>query len=142
MNRLIVTVLVAGLSLIATPAHAYENHYTHHQRESCRFERNDRWNDTEVRDVIRCVSRHFGVSTSTALRVANCESHYKAYAVSASGTYVGVFQHSRSEWPSRQNWADRHNRWNIKESAFDARANTIVAMRMVRGGGWGAWSCY
>lgn len=142
MKRLIVTVLVAALSLIATPAHAYEHHYKGNQKASCRFQRNDRWSDSEVRDVIRCAARHFGVDVSTALRVANCESGYKAYAVSSTGRYVGVFQHDISAWPGRQNWADRDNRWNIKESPFDARANTITSMRMVRGSGWGAWSCF
>jgi len=140
MKRLL-TVLVAGLLLIATPALAYENHYTHHQRHTCRFERNDRWNNSEVRDVIRCVGRNFGVSVSTMLRIARCESGYSAYA-SNGGNYLGVFQHSAQYWPSRQNWADRRGRWNIAESAFDARANTIVSARMMRGGGFGAWSCY
>lgn len=141
MKRLIATVLVTALSLIATPAIAYENHYGPWERRTCHMRRNDRFNDAEVRDTIRCAARQFGVDVSTALRVADCESGFKADAWNPGG-YAGVFQQSVRYWPSRQNTYDpNHGRWDIQEGVFNARSNVIVSMKMARNG-WGPWSCF
>lgn len=149
MRRLIAAVLVAGLSLIATPADAtttttterYEIEYTHWQRDTCHMRRNDRFNDQEIRDTIRCAARAFGVDISDALSVAECESHYKADAWNPGG-YAGVYQQSTRYWRTRQNTYDPdHGDWDIGESVFNGRANVIVSIRMVARGGWGPWSC-
>jgi hypothetical protein len=147
VKRVLATVLVTGLSLIvtpaltATPAAAYENHYTHHQIDTCHMRRNDRFNDAEVRDTIRCAARAFGVSVTKSLNVAWCESKYKTDAYN-SGGYAGVYQQSIRYWPPRQNAYDPgRGRWDIRESVRNGRSNVLVSIRMVRRGGWGPWSC-
>ncbi len=137
----VAVIFAASFSLTAS-ATAYEKRYTNHHKESCRFRGpNEKWSGAEVRDTIRCAARQWNVDGHTALRVADCESGFSPYAYN-SGGYAGVFQHSTRYWPSRQNTFDRHNRWNINESVFNARSNIIVSIRMVHRGGWSPWACY
>ena len=88
-----------------------------------------------VKQLIRCAASHHGVSTSTALYVAWRESRYRPSAYNAAGGAAGVYQHLVKYWPDRaadygfKNW-----------SPFNARANIMVTMRMVRQYGWSPWS--
>ena len=94
------------------------------------------WRDgtTKVKDLIRCAARHFGVNPDKALSIARpgialppnrlqqlelCQGH-----LPASVQVLAV---------ARRRVRLRH--W----SAFNARANVIVTMRMVKHYGWGAW---
>jgi hypothetical protein len=88
-----------------------------------------------VKQLIRCAASHHGVSTSTALYVAWRESRYRPSAYNAYGGAAGIYQHLVKYWPGRaadygfKNW-----------SPFNARANIMVTMRMVREYGWDPWS--
>jgi hypothetical protein len=88
-----------------------------------------------VKQLIRCAASHHGVSTSTALYVAWRESRYRPSAYNAYGGAAGIYQHLVKYWPDRaadygfRNW-----------SPFNARANIMVTMRMVRQYGWDPWS--
>ena len=88
-----------------------------------------------VKQLIRCAAAHHGVSESTALYVAWRESRYRPSAYNAGGEAAGIYQHLLKYWPERA--AD----FGFKDwSAFNARANIMVTMRMVREYGWGPWA--
>ena len=88
-----------------------------------------------VKQLIRCAASHHGVSTRIALYVAWRESRYRPSAYNAAGGAAGIYQHLVKYWPGRaatygfKGW-----------SAFNARANIMVTMRMVRQYGWSPWS--
>ncbi len=89
----------------------------------------------QVKQLIKCSARHWDVPGGAvkALSIAYRESRYDPDAYNPSGA-LGIYQHMRSYWPGR---ARKYGfpRW----SAFNARANIIVTMRMVKAGGWGPW---
>jgi hypothetical protein len=88
-----------------------------------------------VKQLIRCAASHHGVSTRTALYVAWRESRYRPSAYNAAGGAAGIYQHLLKYWPERA--AD----YGFKDrSPFNARANIMVTMRMVRQYGWSPWS--
>ena len=87
-----------------------------------------------VKRLIRCAASHFGVDGSKALYVAWRESRYRPSAYNDGGGAAGIYQHLLRYWPDRARdygFADR--------SAFDARVNIFVTMRMVREYGWDPW---
>ena len=87
-----------------------------------------------VKQLIRCAAAHHGVNASTALYVAWRESRYRPSAYNAAGGAAGIYQHLLKYWPDRA--ADYGFRdW----SPFNARANIMVTMRMVRLYGWDPW---
>jgi hypothetical protein len=87
-----------------------------------------------VRQLIRCAASHYGVSVDKALDVADRESHFFPRAYNSWSCAKGIYQHLCTYWPSRANTYGFHD-W----PAFNARANILVTMRMVRRGGWGPW---
>jgi hypothetical protein len=93
-----------------------------------------------VKRLIRCAVRHWPVigGVRKALDVARCESGYRPDA--DGGSSEGVYQHVNTYWPGR---AERflRDRWHIGHSIWNARAQVIVTVRMVRSGGWSPWSC-
>jgi hypothetical protein len=90
----------------------------------------------QVRRLVACEATLFRVSPAKAVSVAGCESGFNRRA-SNGGRYVGVFQHAASAWYGRwQTYArDYFRPW------YNARTNTVVAMRMARQMGWSAWGC-
>ncbi len=89
----------------------------------------------QVRRLIRCAANHWHVpgGASLALAIANRESKFHPNAYNPSGC-AGIYQHMLRYWPGRA--AEYGFRgW----SAFNARANIIVTMRMVNRSGWGPW---
>ena len=92
------------------------------------------WRDgtSQVKDLIRCAARHFGVSPDKALYIANRESRFHPTAYNSCAK--GLYQHLCRYWPSRAD-AYGFDNW----SAYNARANVMVTMRMVKHYGWGAW---
>lgn len=88
-----------------------------------------------VKKLIRCAADHVGVSTRKALYIAWRESRYQPSAYNEEGRAAGIYQHLLRYWPDR---ADRYgfDGW----SAFNARANIFVTMRMVHRIGWGPWA--
>lgn len=94
-----------------------------------------------AQDVIRQVFAPYGqAAVDTALRVAWCESKYNPGALSASGTYAGLFQIGKP-------WADEFASVTGQpyyDGRFDAIANARFAAWLAyeaSGGGWGHWSC-
>jgi hypothetical protein len=89
-----------------------------------------------VERLIRCAARHWHVpgGPRTALSIAWRESHFIATAYNSSGA-EGIYQHLRQYWPARARLFGFPDR-----SAFNARVNIIVTMRMVHAtGSWAPW---
>jgi hypothetical protein len=101
------------------------------------------WAQREVVLTIECAVRKWPVSGGVpfAVQVAACESGLRADA-SNDGRYLGVYQHAASYWPSRRAHFNP-GAWDkaLDVSAFNARSNVVVAIRMAHSGGWGPWSC-
>lgn len=87
-----------------------------------------------VKKLVRCAARRYGVSVSKALYIANRESNYKPRAYNGSSCAKGIYQHLCTYWPGRAKTYG-FNDW----SAFNARANIMVTIRMVKRHGWGPW---
>ena len=90
----------------------------------------------QVKQLIRCAADHWNVpgGASTALAIADRESQFRPNAYNSSGC-AGIYQHMLRYWPGRAA-AYGFSGW----SAFNARANIIVTMRMVQQDGWSAWT--
>jgi hypothetical protein len=90
----------------------------------------------QVKHLIRCAAEHWNVpgGVAMALAIADRESHYQPRAYNPSGC-AGIYQHMLRYWPGRAA-AYGFRGW----SAFNARANIIVTMRMVHLAGWGPWA--
>jgi soluble lytic murein transglycosylase-like protein len=90
----------------------------------------------QIRQLIRCAARRWTVpgGAGMALYVADRESNFLPGAYNPSGA-AGIYQHLLSYWPGRATTFGFHG-W----SAFNARANIIVTMKMVHRGGWDPWT--
>ena len=90
----------------------------------------------QIKQLIRCAADHFRVpgGEGTALAIADRESQFRPNAYNPSGC-AGIYQHMLRYWPGRAT-AYGFQGW----SAFNARANIIVTMRMVKQYGWDPWS--
>jgi hypothetical protein len=95
---------------------------------------------TENKHVIWCMARKLGVDPSTAIYVAGRESGYDEWAF--NGSCGGLFQHMLRYWPARvATYSGLLDRYKVKNrNWYSPRANTLVAMAMVRSGGWAPWS--
>jgi hypothetical protein len=90
-----------------------------------------------VRRLVACAAAYYHVpgGVREALYVANRESHFHPRAYNAWSGALGVYQHLRRYWPGRAA-AYGFKGW----SGFNARANIIVTMKMVRRlGNWSPW---
>jgi hypothetical protein len=87
-----------------------------------------------VKKLVRCASAHFDVGVRKALHVANRESDFRPSAFNASSCAKGIYQHLCRYWPGRA-FDYGFKGW----SAYNARANIIVTMKMVRRSGWSPW---
>jgi hypothetical protein len=87
-----------------------------------------------VKQLIRCAASYHGVGERKALYIAWRESRYRPNAYNAGGNAAGIYQHLLKYWPARaEDYGFRD--W----SAFNARANIFVTMRMVKRYGWDPW---
>ena len=87
-----------------------------------------------VKQLIRCAASYHGVSERKALYIAWRESRYRPNAYNAGGNAAGIYQHLLKYWPTRaEDFGFRD--W----SAFNARANIFVTMRMVKRYSWEPW---
>jgi soluble lytic murein transglycosylase-like protein len=87
-----------------------------------------------VKRLIRCTASHFGVGSRKAIHVAWRESRFRPNAYNAAGEAAGIYQHLLRYWP------ERAREYGFKDSsAFNARANILVTMHMVRHYGWDPW---
>jgi hypothetical protein len=87
-----------------------------------------------VKQLIRCAAHHYGVSADKAISIARRESMFDPHAYNASQCAEGIYQHLCRYWPGRA-YDYGFKGW----SAFNARANVIVTMRMVHRHGWWPW---
>jgi soluble lytic murein transglycosylase-like protein len=87
-----------------------------------------------VKHLIRCAAHHYGVSVDRALYYAHRESRFHPKAYNSWSCAKGVYQHLCTYWPKRAK-AYGFNDW----SAYNARANIIVTIRMVKRYGWSPW---
>lgn len=133
-------VLAIGLAAPATPAAA-----AHSWRwNKCRFQYKDGhrgWSVNESKLTIECVAAKFGVSTSTAMYIADRESHYHATAVNSSSGACGLFQHMPQYFPDRLRTVSHAKPYyrRFQTWCLNARSNTFAALWMAKKHGWGAW---
>jgi hypothetical protein len=92
----------------------------------------DAWTREGVRRAIR---RAWGGNDRKAIRVANCESGLNPNATSPGGTYLGLWQFSRSTWRA-------YGGPGNDPRDVSAYRQTVVAWRLFRDRGWSPWpSC-
>lgn len=137
-RRFPAALLLASLLLI-TPAASLTG--AAHAREAdvssnlCKIDwRRGEWH---VKQLIRCAEDRWSVpgGAGMALYVANRESHFNPKAYNDYSGASGIYQHLRRYWPGRAH-AYGFDGW----SAFNARANIMVTIRMVhRMGSWSHW---
>jgi hypothetical protein len=92
------------------------------------------------RSLIECAAARWPVpgGAETAICVADRESGLIPSASSASGQFLGLFQHSAQAWPDRfAEWS--RPAWLLKNNPLNGRSNAIVTIRMVNAEGWGPW---
>jgi hypothetical protein len=87
-----------------------------------------------VKKLIRCAAHRYGVNADRAIAIAHRESRFRPHAYNSWSCAKGIFQHLCRYWPGRA-----YNYGFAGFSAFNARANIIVSMRMVRRYGWSPW---
>ena len=88
-----------------------------------------------VKKLIRCAADHYNIAEWRALHIAWRESRYQPDAYNPEGRAAGIYQHLLKYWP------DRAQEYGFPDSsAFNARANVFVTMRMVREYGWSPWA--
>ena len=90
-----------------------------------------------VRRLVLCAARYYHVpgGQAKALAIADRESRLDPRAYNRSSGALGIYQHLRRYWPGRAA-AYGFTGW----SAFNARANIFVTMKMVRHlHGWWPW---
>lgn len=88
---------------------------------------------------IACAVDRFGPvggGAPRAICIAKRESGLDPSAKSATGKYLGLYQHSATMWPDRfKRWTQRS--WALSRRALNGRSNSIVTIRMVHAlGGW------
>jgi hypothetical protein len=101
-------------------------------KQVCRID----WRDGRpyVKHLIRCAARRYGVNVDRALYYAHRESRFHPKAFNSWSCAKGVYQHLCNYWPGRA------KKYGFDDwSAYNARANIIVTMRMVRRYGWAPW---
>jgi hypothetical protein len=133
---MLIVALAFALLVPATPALA------HHQPGPCDIhQREDEGVRSHMKRIIRCATGRWDVNggADKAICIAVAESDLNPEAVSADGTYLGLFQHGTDAWPDRyETWTQ--TAWELDESALSGRTNAIVTIRMVSENGWGGWS--
>ena len=87
-----------------------------------------------VKGLIRCAAHHFDVSVDKAVSIAFRESRFHPRAYNNWSCAKGVYQHLCRYWPTRA------REYGFRDwSAYNARANIFVTMRVVRRYGWQPW---
>ena len=91
--------------------------------------------------IIMCAATRWPVEggAEKAICIARRESGLIPTASSATGMYVGLFQHSAADWPRRYDEWTRPA-WRLKENPYNGRTNAIVTIRMANAEGWDPWA--
>lgn len=135
-TRMLIPALALALMLPTPSALA------HHREGPCDIHRRE---DESVRShmkrIIACAVERWDVNggLDKALCIAIAESDLNPEAVSADGSYLGLYQHGADAWPDRYSTWTRAA-WELDESALSGRTNAIVTIRMVSENGWGGWA--
>ena len=91
--------------------------------------------------LIRCAVTDFGPvpgGGARAICIAKRESDLVPTAESATGKYLGLFQHAAKAWDVRYQDYTKPS-WALPTSALKGRTNAVVTIRMVVAlGGWKA----
>ncbi len=131
---LILTAITAALPFSqASASTTEESTYSYVSRTICPIDwREGRWH---VKQLIRCTAAHWNVDADRALAIAKRESGFQPTAFNGWSCAKGIFQHLCRYWP------DRALDYGFRDySAYNARANIIVTMKMVKRYGWSPWS--
>jgi hypothetical protein len=139
MRRLLTTALVLTALLTISPAASanirtasQETSYNSVSNKLCPINwREGRW---FVKQLIRCASAHYDIRVHKALHIARRESNFRPKAYNSWSCAKGIYQHLCRYWPGRA-YDYGFKGW----SAYNARANVIVTMKMVRRYGWTPW---
>jgi hypothetical protein len=134
-RRAIVATLILTATLSILPAFAAPHQaqaYTNTPKRICDIDwREGRWH---VKKLIRCAANRWDVGVRKALYVADRESDFRPRAFNRSSCAKGVFQHLCRYWDGRA------YAYGFKgKSPYNARANIIVTMKMVKRYGWSPW---
>ena len=135
-RRATVATLILTALIVAFPVHASaatgEATYSFTPKRICAIDW--RAGRREVKHLIRCAANHWGVNPDKALTIAHRESLFDPDAYNSWSCAKGIYQHLCRYWP------DRAYDYGFKgRSAYNARANIIVTMKMVRHYGWAPW---
>ena len=107
-----IAVVLAAVALLATATPAGADHSRYHVKQQIRRA----WKGRDVK----------------AIRVANCESSLNPNARSPGGTYLGLWQFSRTTW-KEYGGPGRDPR------AVSAYRQTVIAWRLFRDRRWTPW---
>jgi soluble lytic murein transglycosylase-like protein len=132
-RRAAVATLILTALIIACPvAPPTGQAYSYTSRRICAID----WREGkhQVRHLIRCAANHWDVNPDKAIAIARRESLFDADAYNSWSCAKGIYQHLCRYWPGRA-----YDYGFKGRSAFNARANIIVTMKMVRRYGWSAW---
>lgn len=81
----------------------------------------------EVRQYVGAMAIQKGVSLAKVDHIVKCESRWDRYAVSKSGTYVGIFQISKIH--------------GLGDDRYDVIKSTKWSLDKMKREGYSAWSC-
>ncbi len=132
---LLLTALLLSVPVVSASADPHPSQYPQVPRSICRID----WQEGpwHVKRLIRCanIAGAFPEGPPKALAIADRESGFRPKAYNSYSGASGIYQHLRRYWPGRPS-AFGFSGW----SAFNARANIIVTIRMVhRVGSWAPW---
>ena len=91
-----------------------------------------------MRDKIIKAAQENNVEIKTALRIANCESGFRADAKNPVSTASGLWQFTEGTFLDGIRW--RGLNWNL-DDRFNVDKSTDMAMWFVKREGWGRWAC-
>ena len=146
-SRILAAVAALALTAVTLVAPAAS---AHHRAGPCDADRvADETIQHFMKRKITCAVDLFGPvpgGSDRAICIANRESGLIPTASSATGMYLGLFQHSAAAWPDRYaKWTDLA--WELSSDALSGRTNAIVTIRMVhaagtwKDAGWPADGC-
>lgn len=81
----------------------------------------------EVRQYVGAMAVQKGINVAMVDHIGMCESHFNRYAVSKSGTYVGIFQIGTIH--------------NLGDDRYDVVKSTRWSLDKMKREGFAAWSC-
>lgn len=100
--------------------------------------KNEDKQEITVRDKIIKAAQENNVEIKTALRIANCESGFRADAKNPVSTASGLWQFTEGTFLDGIRW--RGLDWNL-DDRFNVDKSTDMAMWFVKREGWGRWAC-